>query len=106
MTYVWLSTVFVLLAAAVAGLALLRSPAPRALLTRWLAPVLITVVSLFVLTAIFDNLMIGTGLMAYSREHTSGVTIGLAPIEDFAYPLAALILLPSLWFLLGRGDRQ
>jgi lycopene cyclase domain-containing protein len=102
MTYLWLSAVFLLVAVAVACLALLRSRAPRRLLRSWLPPALITAACLFVLTAIFDNLMIGIGLMAYSPEHLAGAAIGLAPLEDFSYPLAAIILIPSLWMLLSR----
>ena len=29
------------------------------------------------------------------------VQVGLAPLEDFAYPLAGVLLLPGLWLLLG-----
>src|SRR5690606_14002774 len=46
---------------------------------------------------------IAAGLFHYSEEHLLGVMIGLAPIEDFAYPLAAALLLPSLWWALARG---
>lgn len=54
-----------------------------------------------VMTAVFDNVMIGVGLVGYDREHISGVFLGLAPIEDFAYAVAAALLLPSLWVLLS-----
>jgi lycopene cyclase domain-containing protein len=53
-------------------------------------------------TAIFDNVIIGTGIVAYDPARISGVRIGLAPIEDFAYAIAAAVLLPSLWMLLRR----
>ena len=56
---------------------------------------------LFVLTAIFDNLMIAAGIMTYTDQNISGVQVGLAPLEDFAYPLAGVLLLPGLWLLLG-----
>jgi lycopene cyclase domain-containing protein len=52
------------------------------------------------LTAVFDNAIIGTGLVAYDSELLSGVMVGLAPIEDFAYTLAALMMIPALWHLL------
>src|SRR5699024_367998 len=32
----------------------------------------------------------------------SGVRIGKAPVEDFAYPLAGAMLLPALWQLLQK----
>ncbi len=52
---------------------------------------------LLVMTAIFDNFIVGTGIVAYDPELISGVRIGYAPIEDFFYALAAVILIPSLW---------
>ncbi len=61
-----------------------------------------TTAVVLVLTAVFDNLMIAAGLFTYSPDHTSGVSVGLAPLEDFAYPVAAVLLLPSLWILLGK----
>ncbi len=71
---------------------------------QWMLLILATVVLLVLLTAVFDNVMIAAGLMVYATERTSGITIGLAPIEDFAYPLAAALLLPSLWTIL-RAER-
>ena len=79
---------------AVVALAARRAP-------KWIA-VLIAAGSLIVLTAIFDNVMIGIGLVGYDRALISGIFIGRAPIEDFAYTVAAAVLLPSLWTLLGR----
>jgi lycopene cyclase domain-containing protein len=65
-----------------------------------------TAVVVLVLTAAFDNLMIAAGLFTYSSQLISGVSIGLAPLEDFAYPVAAVLLLPSLWILLGERARK
>jgi lycopene cyclase domain-containing protein len=67
------------------------------------AAVVLTLLALCVLTAVFDNIMIAAGLFEYSAEHTSGWRIGLAPLEDFAYVLAAALLLPALWTLLPAG---
>lgn len=61
---------------------------------------------LIVLTAVFDNVMIGIGLFHYPEEHLSGLRIGLAPIEDFSYPLAAAYLVPAVRTLLGRQPRS
>ncbi|MFT4282059.1 lycopene cyclase domain-containing protein [Microbacterium sp.] len=55
---------------------------------------------LVVLTAVFDNLMIAAGLFTYPEELISGVRIGLAPIEDFAYPVCAAFLVPAVFALL------
>ena len=62
--------------------------------------------ALVLLTAVFDNVMIAVGLFDYSSAHISGIRIGDAPIEDFAYPLAAVILLPALWSRLRRDRRH
>ena len=56
---------------------------------------------LLVMTAVFDNVMIGIGLVGYDATRISGVFVGIAPLEDFAYAVAALVLLPSVWVLLG-----
>lgn len=56
---------------------------------------------LFVLTAVFDNLMIYSGLFDYESETLLGPHVGLAPIEDFTYPLAAVLFVPALWWLAG-----
>jgi lycopene cyclase domain-containing protein len=55
---------------------------------------------LLVFTAVFDNLMIAAGLFTYPAEHLSGLHIGLAPVEDFAYPLCAAFLVPAVYVLL------
>jgi lycopene cyclase domain-containing protein len=53
-----------------------------------------------ILTAVFDNVLVGTGIVGYDPALISGAKIGVAPLEDFAYAIAGLILLPSLWSLL------
>ncbi|ROQ39982.1 lycopene cyclase domain-containing protein [Frondihabitans sp. PhB188] len=65
----------------------------------------LTVGVLLVMTAVFDNVMIGIGLVGYDSGKISGVFVGIAPLEDFAYAVAALVLLPSLWVLLERRPR-
>lgn len=93
MTYLQLSAVF-LAVAAVAGIVLALVARPRG---PRLIPVGVTIAALLVLTAVFDTLMIASGLFHYAPEHLVGVHIGLAPIEDFTYPLAGALLLPALW---------
>ncbi len=58
------------------------------------------------LTAVFDNVMIAAGLFGYSAEHTSGLRIGRAPLEDFAYVLGGAVLLPALWVWLQHGGQR
>ncbi|WP_104196172.1 lycopene cyclase domain-containing protein [Cryobacterium sp. M15] len=105
MTYLLLNAVFLVVAALVAVVAVTR----RLISVRFVSAVAGALTLTLLLTAVFDNLMIGAGLFSYDPEHISGVLIGLAPIEDFAYPLAAAILLPALWVIsggtrLGRTD--
>ncbi len=63
----------------------------------------ITLAVLLVFSAVFDNVIILMGLVAYKTSTLSGIFIGVAPIEDFAYTLAAVALLPSLWDLMASG---
>jgi lycopene cyclase domain-containing protein len=60
------------------------------------------------LTAVFDSLMIATDLFRYDTSALLGVRVLLVPVEDFAWPVAAVLLLPALWELLGLagGGRQ
>lgn len=61
-----------------------------------------TLLALLILTAVFDNIMIGVGLFHYAPSQLLGIHVGLAPLEDFAYPLAGVMLLPALWAALQR----
>ena len=61
-----------------------------------------TAAILLVMTAVFDNIMISIGLVAYNESLISGAFIGVAPLEDFAYAIAAIVGPPSLWVLLGK----
>ncbi len=63
---------------------------------------LVTALVLFVLTAVFDNVMIALDLFTYPEAHLSGLRIGLAPIEDFSYPLCAAFGVPAVAALLPR----
>lgn len=95
MTY-WMLNLPFLAATAVVGLAAVlarRSPSWRGI---GLAAIVV-----LVLTAVFDNVLVGVGIVGYDASLISGAKIGVAPLEDFAYAIAALVLLPSLWSLLG-----
>ena len=94
MTYWALNAIFLGVVALVAVAAVLTRRAPR-----WLN-VGLTAGVLLVMTAVFDNVMIGIGLVGYNADLISGVFVGIAPLEDFAYAVAAVILLPALWTLL------
>lgn len=100
MTYLLLNAPFLAIVGVVAVAAMLVRRSPR-----WKAIGLAAILML-TLTAVFDNLIIGTGIVAYDDSLISGVRIGIAPIEDFAYTVAALVLLPSVWELLRRSPTQ
>lgn len=91
MTYSLLAVGFLLVALLIAAIAV-RGRRRTAIGTVALAGL-----GLIVLTAVFDNVMIAAGLFTYAEGLHLGWFIGLAPVEDFTYPLAALILLPALW---------
>jgi len=61
---------------------------------------------LILLTAVFDNVMIAVGLFTYPDELISGVRVGLAPIEDFAYPLCAAFLVPAVYTLFAPARKK
>lgn len=71
------------------------------------AALLGTLVVILMTTTVFDNVMIGVGLLvAYDDELISGIRIGVAPIEDLAYAIAAALALPALWALLPARRRS
>jgi len=68
-------------------------------------PLVWTVVHLCVLTAVFDTIMIDVGLYVFDPDKILGRYIWGAPLEDFAYAIAAGIGMPVLWVALGRRRR-
>ena len=88
MTYLLLNAVFTI-AALVAGLLIYPS--------RFRKVALISMVPLLLTTAIFDNLIVGFGIVAYDASKICGVFIGVVPIEDFCYSIAAVWLVPAIW---------
>lgn len=57
---------------------------------------------MLLLTAIFDPLIIFSGVVAYNRQLTLGLNFFNAPIEDFMYTLVAVMLVPLLWRYYGK----
>ncbi len=95
MTYVILSV------AVLAAMALVCVPTVRRLPLR---PLVLTTVALVVLTAVFDNVIVGLDIVAYDEAKIAGLLVPIAPIEDFAYALGAILLVPTVWTLLGRRE--
>lgn len=59
---------------------------------------------MIILTAIFDSILVGLGIVAYDYDKTIGIKIGLAPIEDFAYTIIAWVIVPAMWNIFGRKE--
>jgi lycopene cyclase domain-containing protein len=94
MTYWLLNAVFLAIAAALVIAAIVSRRTPR-----W-SRLAIAASVVLILTAVFDNVLILIGIVDYDSAHTSGIRLGVAPIEDFAYAIAAIVALPCLWTLL------
>jgi len=110
MTYLLLSTPFVLAALALFGTGAAHARR-RGDLRRYLSGWGASTAALLVLTTVFDNIMIAAGLFDYREDGISGVRIALMPVEDLLYPIAGALLLSGVWQLLdaarasgGRSD--
>jgi len=98
-TYLVVDLPFLAVAIALAAVTWFRGR--RGSVAAWAAALAV----LLVMTAVFDNVLVGTGIVGYDPALISGVRIGVAPIEDFAYAIAGALLLPALWDLLPRSER-
>ena len=107
MTYSLLNSVFIGLAIWFAAIAIVMSSRRG---VKFTSPLWwsfgITLVIMMITTAVFDNVIIGVGLVAYDPSTLLGSYIGLAPLEDFGYTLAAVIILPVLWIFLGTRKKR
>jgi lycopene cyclase domain-containing protein len=61
-----------------------------------------TFAAMIIGTAIFDNAIIGAGLVAYDESKILGIKIWLAPIEDFAYSIGVVLLATSVASLMKK----
>lgn len=57
---------------------------------------------MLVLTAVFDNLIILAGIVDYDATKLMGIYVGVVPIEDFAYTLVAVLLVPAIWKAMNK----
>jgi lycopene cyclase domain-containing protein len=97
-TYLLVNSPFLLVAFLLIVTALLKTRGARRRTAAIATAVTLAVVC--ALTAVFDNLIVLAGIVAYDPSKTSGVMVGVAPVEDFAYAVAAALALPALWLLL------
>lgn len=100
MTYWLLNLAFLAIVMVVAVASIIARRAPR-----WRV-VGLAAIPLLILTAAFDNVLVGVGIVAYDPSRISGARLGVAPVEDFAYAIAAVVLLPCLWSLMAPRSRE
>jgi lycopene cyclase domain-containing protein len=96
MTYLTLNLLFIGLSL----LALLLVPK-----NRWSA-YLVGLLPMLILTAVFDNAIVAAGIVAYDPTKISGVVVGLVPVEDFAYTIAAVAIVPSVWSAMTNRKKK
>lgn len=102
MTYATLGLAFVVVAAVLAVVTARVARVPR----RWWTATLLVGVLLLALTAVFDTVMITADLFRYDESALLGPRVLLTPVEDFAWPVFAVLALPALWELLGLRARR
>lgn len=88
MTYLWLNLIFSAAAIAV-GLMFARGVSVRS--------IVVTGLALIAITAIGDSLIVWSGIVAYDPAKILGIMVGFAPVEDFAYAIVAIVLVPVIW---------
>lgn len=54
------------------------------------------------LTAAFDNLIVYWAIVGYDYAKLNGIFVGVVPIEDFAYTIVAVLLIPAIWKALDK----
>lgn len=102
MTYLALGSLFLIPPVVIALVAALLRRPNRA----WWTATAITALVLVALTVMFDSLMIAVDLFRFDEEALTGIRLLLAPVEDLAWPLAAALLLPALWQLVGKDESR
>ncbi|MFM6980162.1 MAG: lycopene cyclase domain-containing protein [Micrococcales bacterium] len=88
MNYLLLNFVFTLIAIAIAW------PMRKRISRKIAIP---TGLALAIITAIFDNIIVGAGIVAYDESKILGWRLLTAPIEDFGYVIVGVWLIPALY---------
>jgi len=96
MTYLALNVAFVLIAFVVLNLASRKSP--------WRS-IGFTMFWMLLVTLVFDNIIIGLEIVGYDKSKISGILLGLAPIEDFAYTVVAVLAVGIIWTKLTKEKK-
>jgi len=93
MNYLALNVVFMLMAFVILNVIVRKSPWK---LIGW------ALLAMCLVTFIFDNVIVGLGIVDYDLTKISGVLLGLVPIEDFAYTIVSVLAVSSIWHLMTR----
>ena len=96
MTYLALNVTFMLIAFVTLNLISRKSP--------WRA-IGFTMLWMLLVTLVFDNVIIGLEIVGYDKAKISGILLGLAPIEDFAYTVVAVLAVSIIWTKLTKEKK-
>ena len=78
----------------------------RAKLRRPTKQWLVVLIILFVMTAVFDSIIVGLSIVSYDPSKILGIFVGFAPIEDFFYALFACLVVPLVWNGVKPKDKK
>ena len=96
MTYHALNLTFMFIAFVILNLISRKSP--------WRA-IGFTMLWMLLVTLVFDNVIIGLEIVGYDKTKISGILLGLAPIEDFAYTVVAVLAVSIIWTKLTKEKK-
>lgn len=96
MTYLALNMTFMLIAFVTLNLLSRKSP--------W-RTICFTMLWMLLVTLVFDNIIIGLEIVGYDKTKISGILLGLAPIEDFAYTVVAVLAVSIIWTKLTKEKK-
>ncbi|MFZ4118006.1 MAG: lycopene cyclase domain-containing protein [Rhodoluna sp.] len=96
MTYLALNLTFMFIALVILNLVSRKSP--------WRA-IGFTMLWMLLVTLVFDNVIIGLEIVGYDKSKISGILLGLAPIEDFAYTVVAVLAVSIIWTKLTKEKK-
>ena len=96
MNYLALNVTFMLIAFVTLNLLSRKSP--------WRA-ISFTMFWMLLVTLVFDNIIIGLEIVGYDKTKISGILLGLAPIEDFAYTVVAVLAASIIWTKLTKEKK-
>lgn len=63
-----------------------------------------TLAIVLALTALFDSLIILVQIVGYNSDHILGLYVWRAPVEDFFYAVASVVLVCTLWEQYDKND--